>query len=82
MKWSKWDLISCVDSALVVRPELYARLITEEPTFADAFNTVQNRRMAGYLKWARRELDERRIWPAWIKENRKEALLVAGNFKR
>lgn len=71
MKWSKWDLIACVDGALVARRELYARLIAEEPTFADAYNTVQNRRMAGYLNWARRELDERRIWPAWIKERGK-----------
>ncbi len=71
MKWSKWDLITCVDSAIVHRPELYARLIAEEPTFADAYNTVQNRRMAGYLRWAHSELDERRIWPAWIKESGK-----------
>jgi hypothetical protein len=68
LKWSKWDLITCVDSALVARPQLRARLIAEDPTFADAYNTVQNRRMAGYLLWARKELDERHIWPAWIAE--------------
>jgi hypothetical protein len=71
VKWSKWDLIACVDSALVIRPELRARLIAEEPTLADAYNTVQNRRMAGYLKWAARELGVRHIWPAWIEEREK-----------
>jgi len=71
MKWSKWDLIDCVDSALVDRSELRARLIAENPVLADAYNTVQNRRMAGYLRWARRELDERRIWPAWIEASGK-----------
>ncbi len=70
MKWCKWDLIACVDSSLVARPELRGRLIAEDPTLADAFSTVQNRRMTGYLKWSHRELDERHIWPAWI-EGRK-----------
>jgi hypothetical protein len=71
VKWSKWDLLACVDSSLVARPELRGRLIAEDPTLADAYNTVQNLRMAGYLKWARKEIKERHIWPSWIEEREK-----------
>ena len=66
LKWTKLDLATCIDSALVGRPELRARLIETDATFADAVNTASNRRMPGYIRFCNRAMEERGIWPDYI----------------
>ena len=65
-KWLKWDLYDGVSRVTTDRRELFGKLLRDEPTLTDAYNTITNRRMAGYLRWTERGIEHRGVWPTWI----------------
>ena len=69
LKWTKYDMYTNVDRALQSKPELRARLLETDATYADAYNTVTNRRMPGYIRFVNKGIRERGIWPDYVERN-------------